>query len=36
MDRHKFRSWIRVHVLIDYRLVLALAVLSVLLWLLIR
>jgi hypothetical protein len=36
MDRRKFRSWIRVQVLIDYRLVLALAVVSLLTWLLFR
>ena len=34
MDR--YRSWIRVHVQVDYRLALALAVLGIAVWLLIR
>jgi hypothetical protein len=36
MDRSKFRSWIRVQVIVDYRLALALAVLSISLWLLFK
>ncbi len=34
MDR--YRSWIRVHVRVDYRFALALVVLGIFIWLLIR
>lgn len=34
MDRN--RSWIRVHVLVDYRLAFALGVLGIVIWLLFR
>ena len=36
MDRLNKRSWVRVQVLIDYRFALALAALSIFIWLLIR
>lgn len=36
MDRDNRRSWVRVQVLIDYRFALALAILGISIWLLIK